>query len=236
MRAWIRVLFEGHRTAVRLRRLYRANARRRLAAGKRRPSAAHGAAGRRNGATDASSASDASADASTLARAPDCRTPANGPAVTVAKVVVTVGEFSKRLQEVFRRVRAFDYIGISGEVSEWTPRANGVYFTLKDAQAVLQCFAHHSRARNFPPVTLGSAVVAYGNVRLAEWRSRYELLVDSVEFTGIGELFRQYEALKERFRAMGSSSRVASARFRASPTPSRWFRHGEREPKIFCRR
>ncbi|MFZ1016580.1 MAG: exodeoxyribonuclease VII large subunit, partial [Candidatus Cybelea sp.] len=123
--------------------------------------------------------------------------------MTVAKVVVTVGEFSKRLQEVFRRVRAFDYIGISGEVSEWTPRANGVYFTLKDSQAVLQCFAHHSRARNFPPVTLGSAVVAYGNVRLAEWRSRYELLVDSVEFTGIGELFRQYEALKERFRAMG---------------------------------
>ena len=52
---------------------------------------------------------------------------------TPAKVVVTVGEFSKRLQEVFRRVRAFDYIGISGEVSEWTPRANGIYFTLKDA-------------------------------------------------------------------------------------------------------
>ncbi|HEY6487053.1 MAG TPA: exodeoxyribonuclease VII large subunit [Candidatus Cybelea sp.] len=123
--------------------------------------------------------------------------------MTPAKVVVTVGEFSKRLQEVFRRVRAFDYIGISGEVSEWTPRANGIYFTLKDAQAVLQCFAHHSRARNFPTVTLGSAVVAYGKVRLAEWRSRYELLVDSVEFTGIGELFRQYEALKERFRALG---------------------------------
>jgi exodeoxyribonuclease VII large subunit len=123
--------------------------------------------------------------------------------VNQAKVVVTVGEFSKRLQEVFRRVRAFEYIGISGEVSEWTPRANGVYFTLKDAQAVLQCFAHHSRARHFPPVALGSAVVAYGQVRVAQWRSRYELLVDAVEFTGIGELFRQYEALKERFRSLG---------------------------------
>src|SRR5579862_6510465 len=99
MRAWIRVLFEGHRTAVRLRQLYRANARRRLAAGKPGPSAAHGTARKRNPATDASSASDASADASTLARAPDCGTPANGAAVTVAKVVVTVGEFSKRLQE-----------------------------------------------------------------------------------------------------------------------------------------
>ena len=188
---------------------------------------------KRNAAADASSASDASADAR---RASDRGTSANGSAVTPAKVVVTVGEFSKRLQEVFRRVRAFDYIGISGEVSEWTPRANGIYFTLKDAQAVLQCFAHHSRARNFPPVTLGSAVVAYGNVRLAEWRSRYELLVDSVEFTGIGELFRQYEALKERFRAMGLFERAANARFRAFPTSSRWFRHGEKEPKIFCRR
>jgi exodeoxyribonuclease VII large subunit len=122
---------------------------------------------------------------------------------SVVMVVVTVGEFSKRLQEVFRRVRAFDHIGISGEVSEWTPKANGIYFTLKDAQAVLQCFAHNNRARLFPTVTLGSAIVAYGNVRLAQWRSRYELVVDRVEFTGIGELFRQFEALKEKFRALG---------------------------------
>ncbi len=118
-------------------------------------------------------------------------------------LVVTVGEFSRRLAQVFRRVRAFAYLGVSGEVSEWTPRANGVYFTLKDADAVLQCFAYHNRAAAFPTLTAGAAIVAYGTLRLAEWRSRYELLVDSIALTGIGELYRQFEELKERFRALG---------------------------------
>jgi len=117
--------------------------------------------------------------------------------------VVTVSEFSKRLRDVFRRVRAFEYLGISGEISEWTPRPTGVFFTLKDAGAVLQCFAHHSRASTFPMVAPGAAIVAYGTVRVAEWRSRYELVVDVVALTGTGELYRQFEELKERFRRLG---------------------------------
>jgi exodeoxyribonuclease VII large subunit len=117
--------------------------------------------------------------------------------------IVSVGEFSKKMRALFRRVPAFDYLGVSGEVSEWTSRANGVYFTLKDPNAVLQCFAYPDKARRFPELSLGSAIVAYGTVRVADWRSRYELLVDRVEFTGIGELYRQYEALKERFRELG---------------------------------
>ena len=101
---------------------------------------------------------------------------------------------------VFDRVRAFDSIAVSGEVSEWSERNNTVYFTLKDARAVLQCVAYSSRAQKFPNIGPGSAIIAQGRVRVAEWRSRYELLVESVRLTGIGELFRQYEELKERFR------------------------------------
>ncbi|MFY9738818.1 MAG: exodeoxyribonuclease VII large subunit, partial [Candidatus Cybelea sp.] len=134
-----------------------------------------------------------------------------------ASVVVTVSEFSERLKEVFRRVHAFEYIGISGEISEWTPRPNGVYFTLKDAQAVLQCFAHHSRAQAFPELPRGSAIVAYGKVRLAQWRSRYELVVDSIELTGIGILFKQYEELKARFRALGFFERSRKRRVPSFP-------------------
>ncbi|MBV8152979.1 MAG: exodeoxyribonuclease VII large subunit [Candidatus Eremiobacteraeota bacterium] len=129
--------------------------------------------------------------------------------------VVSVGEFSARLRGVFRRVRAFELIGVSGEVSEFTERSNGVYFTLKDANVVLQCFAHPNRARTFPKIALGTAVIAYGTVRVADWRSRYELLVNDVRLTGIGELFAQYEALKERFRALGFFERA-----RKKPVPA----------------
>ncbi len=117
--------------------------------------------------------------------------------------IYTVGEFSARMHGVFDRVRVFDSIAVSGEVSEWSERNNAVYFTLKDSRAVLQCVAYSSRAQKFPNIGPGSAIVAQGRVRVAEWRSRYELLVESVRLTGIGELFQQYEELKERFRRLG---------------------------------
>jgi exodeoxyribonuclease VII large subunit len=131
--------------------------------------------------------------------------------------VFSVGDFSTRLRDVFRRVRAFEYLGIGGEVSEFTDRTNGVYFTLKDANAVLQCFAYPNRARAFPKMALGTAVIAYGTIRVAERRSRYELLVNDVRLTGIGELYQQYEALKERFRSLGFFERARKRPIPAFP-------------------
>lgn len=118
-------------------------------------------------------------------------------------LIVSVGEFAARLREVFRRIRPFEYLGITGEISQWNPRQNGVYFTIKDANAVLECFAYLNRAQKFPNVALGTAVIAYGSVRVVERRSRYELLVDDLALTGIGALYQEYEALKERFRLAG---------------------------------
>lgn len=120
-----------------------------------------------------------------------------------ASIIVSVGEFAARLREVFRRIRSFEYLGITGEISQWNPRQNGIYFTIKDAHAVLECFAYHNRAQRFPKVALGTAVIAYGSVRVVERRSRYELLVDELALTGIGQLYQEYEALKERFRLEG---------------------------------
>ena len=88
------------------------------------------------------------------------------------------------------------------------PRNNGTYFTLKDTGGVLQCFAYPNRAAQFGPLPAGAAVIAFGTVRVASWRSRYELLVENVERTGIGELHLQYEALKELFRTLGFFDRA----------------------------
>lgn len=128
---------------------------------------------------------------------------AGSPPEAQRALVVSVSEFSQRLRDVFRRVRAFEYLGVSGEISEWTPKPNGIYFTLKDAGAVLQCFAYSNRAGTFPNVAAGAAIIAYGTIRVAEWRSRYELLVETIALTGIGELHKQLEELKERFRRLG---------------------------------
>lgn len=120
----------------------------------------------------------------------------------------TVAEFSRRMQDVFHRVPQFKNLSISGEISEVHPRNNGTYFTLKDAGGVLQCFAYPNRAAQFGPLPVGTAVTAFGTVRVASWRSRYELLVTTVQRTGIGELHQQYEKLKEQFRALGFFARA----------------------------
>jgi exodeoxyribonuclease VII large subunit len=130
----------------------------------------------------------------------------------------TVAEFSRRMTDVFRRVPQFKYLGVSGEVSEFRPHNNGTYFTLKDAGGVLQCFAYPNRAVQFGPLPLGTAVIAFGTLRAASWRSRYELLVTSVQRTGIGELHRQYESLKERFRALGFFERARKREIPAFPS------------------
>jgi exodeoxyribonuclease VII large subunit len=137
-----------------------------------------------------------------------------GPAASGVRVY-TVGEFSANMHKVFARVRAFDYLGVSGEISEFSVRPFGVYFTIKDANAVLQCFAHPSRARKFPKIEIGTAVVVFGTVRVAERRSRYEVEVSELQLTGIGKLFQEYEALKERFRALGFFERA-----RKRPVPA----------------
>lgn len=129
----------------------------------------------------------------------------------------TVAEFSRRMQDVFRRVPQFKYLSVTGEISEVQPRNNGTYFTLKDAGGVLQCFAYPNRAAQFGPLPIGSAVIAFGTVRAASWRSRYELLVTTVQRTGIGELHRQYEALKEQFRALGFFERARKRSIPAFP-------------------
>jgi len=118
-------------------------------------------------------------------------------------LIVSVGEFATRLKGVFRLVKPFARIGVSGEISELRPGAYGVAFTLKDANAVLKCFAFSKAAGAFPKLENGFAVTAIGSVEVQEKYSQYQLLVTEVRLTGQGELHQKYLALKQQFRDEG---------------------------------
>ncbi|HEY8320909.1 MAG TPA: exodeoxyribonuclease VII large subunit [Candidatus Baltobacteraceae bacterium] len=118
-------------------------------------------------------------------------------------LIVSVGEFAARLKGVFRHVKAFARIGVSGEISELRPGAYGVAFTLKDANAVLRCFAFSKAAAAFPALENGVAITAIGSVEVQEKYGQYQLLVTEVRLTGKGELHQKYLALKQQFRDEG---------------------------------
>ncbi|MHB8229303.1 MAG: exodeoxyribonuclease VII large subunit [Vulcanimicrobiaceae bacterium] len=104
---------------------------------------------------------------------------------------------------------------VRGEVSGWARSAAGhVYFDLKEDTDILKCVVWSSNADALPPFKDGDEVIAGGDFGTYAQRSTYQLYVTSLEHTGLGKLYVQFEALKERFRKEGL---FAAARKRPMP-------------------
>lgn len=117
---------------------------------------------------------------------------------------LSVGEFSRRIKKMIESRPQLQRIAIRGEVSKWNPQANGnLYFTIKDAESALSCFAFASSVKRFSEVADGVAVRAIGSIGVREQRSEYQLLVEDLELIGVGALAAQVEALRARLSSEG---------------------------------
>lgn len=128
---------------------------------------------------------------------------------------LTVSEFADRLRGWLWKRPELRRIAIVGEISDCKPQANGnLYFKLKDARAILNCFAFSSEARSFPNVRDGDEVRATGQVDIWERRSEYQLRVFEVAPVGAGAIAAKVEALRIRLQEEGIFD---AARKRAVP-------------------
>ncbi|HEY8298111.1 MAG TPA: exodeoxyribonuclease VII large subunit [Candidatus Baltobacteraceae bacterium] len=126
----------------------------------------------------------------------------------VSRVVAYIGKLlgaNKNLQGL--RVR--------GEVSSPSRSAAGhIYFDLKERTDILKCVIWSSSANGLPAIKNGDEIIVSGEWGIYGARSTFQLFVNAIELTGIGNLYAQFEALKERFRAEGL---FESARKRPMP-------------------
>ena len=102
--------------------------------------------------------------------------------------------------DVLGRVR------VQGEVSNLTKAAAGHwYFTMKDAAAQLRCVMFRREAQRVRlPVKAGDEIVVRGRIGVYEARGEYQLYADKIEAVGgLGDLYRQFEALKAKLDAEG---------------------------------
>ncbi len=120
---------------------------------------------------------------------------------------ITVAEFSRRMSDLFHRVPRFRDIAVSGEITGFNPSGNAFFFSLKDQGAQggpkLSCFL---RAEQLPPgveLADGLAVVARGEIINYGPQGRYSLTVRRIDATGLGLLFVELQALKERLQREG---------------------------------
>lgn len=96
-------------------------------------------------------------------------------------------------------------VWVEGEISNFTRASSGhLYFTLKDDSAELRCVMWRSQAAwlGFEPQH-GDAVLAHGQISVYEQRGQYQLMCDTLQPAGLGELNRQFELLKARLNAEG---------------------------------
>ncbi|MGB6987465.1 MAG: exodeoxyribonuclease VII large subunit [Candidatus Aquilonibacter sp.] len=118
--------------------------------------------------------------------------------------VRSVSEFIAGLERWFVRQSAFQGAAISGEISGLKEVTGGHRaFVLKDSSAILNCIIWQSKLARIPELQNGAAVVAIGNVQLRREHSSYQMVVDAVHLTGVGELHARFNALKEKFRLEG---------------------------------
>ena len=94
---------------------------------------------------------------------------------------------------------------LTGEVSNYQRASSGhVYLTLKDTESQIRCVMWRSWAsrQSYLPRE-GDKVLAHGHVSVYTVGGAYQFYMDAVQPLGVGQLFVEFEALKERLAQEG---------------------------------
>lgn len=116
---------------------------------------------------------------------------------------LSVTELSHSLKDIVE-MNFFDCF-VEGEISNLAfPQSGHVYFNLKDDQSVLRCVAWRTTASRFQGVfDQGAKIRLRGKLTLYAPRGEYQLVVSHVEISGVGDLFAEFETLKNELSKEG---------------------------------
>ena len=91
-------------------------------------------------------------------------------------------------------------VQVSGELSNFRKTSSGhLYFTLKDENSAISCVMFKSKAYSLSFVLEnGNKVICSGSISMFEASGSLQLYVNTLKLDGIGDLYRQYEELKNK--------------------------------------
>jgi len=117
----------------------------------------------------------------------------------------TVSQITGHIRRLIEGEPALNDVWLEGEVSNFNRAASGhCYFTLKDAGSQIGCvmWRNVAQSQNYLPAS-GDLTLAHGRVGVYEKGGRYQFYVNKMRPAGVGDLYRQYEALKARLEDEG---------------------------------
>lgn len=121
----------------------------------------------------------------------------------VRATALSVSEFNRQVKHLLEV--SFMQVWIEGELSGFSrPGSGHWYFTLKDSQAQVRCAMFKGRNQSVRLLPKeGERVLVRAKVSLFEGRGDFQLLIESLEPAGLGNLQRAFDELKHRLQAEG---------------------------------
>ena len=115
---------------------------------------------------------------------------------------LTVTDVTKYLKYKFDSDTNLQTICIKGEISNFKKHASGLYFSLKDEEAVINAsmFKGYQKNLNFEPSD-GAKVLVVGRISIYPKSGRYQINVTDMILDGMGNLYLAFEKLKQIGRA-----------------------------------
>ena len=118
---------------------------------------------------------------------------------------VTITQLTARISSLFEEDDTLRDVWVLSEVSSWNRAASGhIYFSMKDGSAVISSVMWRGSAyRHTWLPNVGDQILAHGYVGVYPERGVYQFYADEIRPAGRGQLYAQFEALKERLAAEG---------------------------------
>ena len=123
----------------------------------------------------------------------------------MSRNVYSVTDITIYIKHLISRDFMCSDVRVEGELSNVKYHSSGhIYFTIKDAGAAMSCvmFAREASGLLFR-LEDGQKVIAGGRIDVYQQTGRYQLYVSSMEKSGLGDLYAEYERLKEELSQMG---------------------------------
>lgn len=118
---------------------------------------------------------------------------------------ITVSYLNKYIKEKVAEDEYLNNVYVRGEISNFKHHYTGhMYFTLKDEGSLIKCimFKSSTATLNFVPKD-GMKVLVLGTVSVFERDGIYQIYVKAMKEDGVGDLYKEYEELKNKLEKEG---------------------------------
>jgi len=115
--------------------------------------------------------------------------------------IYSVSQLNRHIRSLLES--RFPFIAVSGEIANLRrPYSGHLYFTLKDNEGQVKSVLFKTQQRYLvQSLEEGQHVVCKGRISVYEPRGEYQIIVDTVDFKGAGDLHLAYERLKKQLAA-----------------------------------